>query len=1351
MLEWLRRLLGPGSHSSLSEQRLQAVLSVLQRAGLEPTATELADALWLAAHLTATPTPVELSAQRREDAKPSEIAKSAQQGDQDRSLSPSSQQRSHVQRKGGDAPLYPGRGFGGRVAARPFRAPAVPMLPAALALSRSLRPLHKKMPSRTRQVLDAEATVNGIAEYGIAKLRFWQPVLTRAPERWFELALVIDRGGSMRVWEPLIAELRRLLTYNGAFRAVRVWFLETDADTARLRAGTSSQDSRVCLPEELLAPDGRRLILVISDCISRSWHTGSVTGMLKLWGDVSPLAVLNMLPQRMWPGTALGRGVMTRYSGAAPGLPSARLLADCADFYTVVDDEVEAARDGRGVLKLPVLTLEPDAMLGWAHVLNGKSRAWVAGVRFDEDARYARVGSVVAPTSLDPEAIDGRLQRFYARSSPLARRLAGYLAAAPLTLPVMRLVQQVMLPRSGQTQLAEVFVSGLLKKHSSDDAEGELRYYDFHDGVRERLLDLIDASEAVDVLVLQQVTEFVAQHTGGALDFRALLADPAAIGDFSVDENTRYFATIGAKVLRRLGGDYLRLAARLEGEQVEDVHLLEESLEPSQPTPFRDPLPNGKQGPDMVWLPGGAFTMGDDKSGEDDEKPAHPVSLGHFSIGQYPVTFEDYDAFCEATDREKPSDEGWGRNRRPVINVTWDDAQDYCRWLSQQTGQDYRLLTEAQWEYACRAGSDGAYCFGDDEKRLGEYAWYWENSKQRSHPVGEKTANAWGLYDLHGNVLEWVQDWYGDYLQDPRSDPSGPESGSSRVIRGGCWLDVAGLCRSAYRLRNDPGFRIYYLGFRLARLGPLSSYPFTLSPLPGLRDPFKDDSPGPAMVWLPGGAFTMGDDSSGRKNEKPAHQVTVSAFSIGQSPVTFEEYDRFCEATRREKPADQGWGRATRPVINISWSDAAAYCQWLSEQTGERYRLLTEAEWEYACRTGSDTRYCFGDDEQRLREYAWYTQNARGQTHPVGQKRPNDWDLYDMHGNVWEWVRDGFGRYSSDSQSDPSGPDSGSNRVIRGGSWFDGAVNCRSAFRSRIAPGYRYDFLGFRLARDGAWPAYPFTLGPEKVAKAAGKGEKSRVYQDYAVFQDGPDAPAMVYLPGGTFNMGDLSGKGHENEKPVHEVTLDAFAIGQYPVTVDEYLRFVEATREHDPVWLEKGSPYHIETGDDDYYRKVGMSLENRRHPIVGISWDDATTYCQWLSEQTGEQYELLSEAQWEYACRASSVTEYGFGDGKQQLGAYAWYRENAEGRTHPVGEKKPNDWGLYDMHGNVWEWVQDGYGDYPSEPQHNPRGPESGSVRVFRGGCWSHGASRCRSASRGSGGPGDRYGFLGFRLARKV
>jgi formylglycine-generating enzyme required for sulfatase activity len=261
------------------------------------------------------------------------------------------------------------------------------------------------------------------------------------------------------------------------------------------------------------------------------------------------------------------------------------------------------------------------------------------------------------------------------------------------------------------------------------------------------------------------------------------------------------------------------------------------------------------------------------------------------------------------------------------------------------------------------------------------------------------------------------------------------------------------------------------------------------------------------MVWLPGGVFTMGQDDSPYGDEKPAHPVRVDAFSIGQYPVTFAEYDRFCEATGREKPSDNRWGRAERPVINVSWHDAQAYCEWLSQETRERYRLATEAEWEYACRAGTDSRWCCGGDEAQLGDYAWYAKNAGRQTQPVGQKRPNAWHVHDMHGDVWEWCQDWYsehyyeqlaselqqhseparnrssalGEYAESTHAftseNPSGPESGSDRVVRGGSWSGDAGYCRSAYRHRFEPSARHGNLGFRLSRTGPWRSHPLTLG----------------------------------------------------------------------------------------------------------------------------------------------------------------------------------------------------------------------------------------------------------------------------------
>jgi len=239
---------------------------------------------------------------------------------------------------------------------------------------------------------------------------------------------------------------------------------------------------------------------------------------------------------------------------------------------------------------------------------------------------------------------------------------------------------------------------------------------------------------------------------------------------------------------------------------------------------FQDRLPDGSPGPQMQLILSGTFSMGSpeaDQSAEGRKRPQHAVIITQtFALGRFPVTFEEYDRFAVATGRKRPDDERWGRGRRPVINVSWADAVAYCEWLSEQTGQGYRLPTEAEWEYACRAGSTARYGFGDEESGLVEHAWYDKNSERKTHPVGERQPNTWGLYDMHGNVWEWTRDaWHDSYAGAP-PDGSAWESetaGADRVVRGGSWANLARYCRCASRLRVGPGYRNYVLGFRCAQ------------------------------------------------------------------------------------------------------------------------------------------------------------------------------------------------------------------------------------------------------------------------------------------------------------------------------------------------------------------------------------------------------------------------------------------------------------------------------------------------------------------------------------------------------
>jgi formylglycine-generating enzyme required for sulfatase activity len=223
---------------------------------------------------------------------------------------------------------------------------------------------------------------------------------------------------------------------------------------------------------------------------------------------------------------------------------------------------------------------------------------------------------------------------------------------------------------------------------------------------------------------------------------------------------------------------------------------------------------------EWVAIPAGTFMMGSpdsETSRYNDEGPRHQVTLSGFKMSKYEVTFAQYDAFCEATGRRKSSDNGWGRGNRPVINVDWYDATAFAQWMG------CRLPTEAEWEYACRAGTNTPFntgsCLSTAQANYNgndPYLYCIKGSYiQRTQPVGSYAPNAWGLFDMHGNVFEWCSDWYGNYYTNSQTNPTGPASGSKRVLRGGGWSYNGSYCRSALRFYYEPSARVLDIGFRL--------------------------------------------------------------------------------------------------------------------------------------------------------------------------------------------------------------------------------------------------------------------------------------------------------------------------------------------------------------------------------------------------------------------------------------------------------------------------------------------------------------------------------------------------------
>ncbi len=539
----------------------------------------------------------------------------------------------------------------------------------------------------------------------------------------------------------------------------------------------------------------------------------------------------------------------------------------------------------------------------------------------------------------------------------------------------------------------------------------------------------------------------------------------------------------------------------------------------------------------LVTIPPGSFLMGSE-SGDGDEQPVHKVTIDYsFDIGKTEVTVGQFKAFVQATgyktDAEKhggalhcpcPELLGFARDfywkkppftqteKHPVICVSFNDATEFCRWLTEETGQHFRLPFEAEWEYACKAGTTGD--FAGDIKQM---AWFHKPADAGTAPVASKKPNPWGLYDMHGNVWEWSQDFYNLNYRSAPTD-GGPNLISllhpavrRRVLRGGAWCKPTTSCTSSFRLPAHPAFRETGTGFRIVRsTAPppkTESPPLTQSKTSENR---SESSRLPARIVLTvgntdfrfnriePGSFIMGSehvpvDEYGWSYELPSHKVTINyGYYMATTEVTLEQFDLFVEdsgyVTDAEKygfvftclPEGTAWHYEiladwrfpgyvqtdTEPVTHITWYDAMAFCQWLSEKTGRIIRLPSEAEWEYPCRAGTA-----GDYPGELHELGWYLWNSTFRTSPVAQKKPNRWGLYDMHGNVWEWVLDlwhpdsntvptnGSARFES-ALLDPAG-------ITRGGSFANPPWLCRSYSRMRTTIGPRAHYNnGFRILRE---------------------------------------------------------------------------------------------------------------------------------------------------------------------------------------------------------------------------------------------------------------------------------------------
>ena len=511
---------------------------------------------------------------------------------------------------------------------------------------------------------------------------------------------------------------------------------------------------------------------------------------------------------------------------------------------------------------------------------------------------------------------------------------------------------------------------------------------------------------------------------------------------------------------------------------------------------------NGTKDLEMIWVEPGTFTMGSPtteagRNNTEGWETEHEVTLTQgFYLGKYEVTQAQYEAVMTGnTDSlsATPSQFG-GKPDHPVDRVTWNATQVFLERLNEQqadnlpNGWAYALPTEAEWEYACRAGTNTRYSWGDTitlENANWGFSSVANYNDGSTTAVGSYAANPWGFYDMHGNLYEWTADAYANYATGAQTDPFNVgTAGSYRIRRGGAWSSTSTHLRSAYRSGTDPNYVNSNNGFRLALRAfkpeppvevevEVLTIPTKIADLSvSIAEKFSDLSVSTyggtkdlEMIWVEPGTFIMGspETEAGRRDNETQHEVTLTqGFYLGKYEVTQAQYEAVMTGNTDGLNAtpSQFSGNPDRPVEYVSWNDVQVFLERLNEQAadsipaGWTYVLPTEEQWEYACRAGTTTAYSFGDTITTSdANYDWngdpYTGADANQTTDVGSYPANPWGFYDMHGNVFEWT--------STQRSDDS------RAYYRGGSWRATGIYLRSAIRYYEYTNYRYPH-GFRVA-----------------------------------------------------------------------------------------------------------------------------------------------------------------------------------------------------------------------------------------------------------------------------------------------
>ncbi|NCQ86230.1 MAG: formylglycine-generating enzyme family protein [Microcystis aeruginosa W13-18] len=788
----------------------------------------------------------------------------------------------------------------------PFQVPAAAALQTALPISRALRPFMGKVPSAIKTILDEEATASFIAERDIwlpvtkPQPERWLTLElvveeSRSSFIWRELInelqnLLENQGAfkTVRVWQISTSN-------NQELQLVR-------------RRKKAKPEQRYHSHKELIHPRGQGLVLLVSDCVSPLWQKALIHPWLKDWSEKQPTAILQLFPERLWNSTQLGRGRKLFTTALTAGVPNPKLILKNYPQWLpinwqntllipVITLEIEVLKQwakvvaGSGNAQISAFLFDLEFIKQQIIEIPPISRE--ENKQDSEDKNSIK------------NKAEAMVERFFATASEPAKKLAKMMAAAPVSMQVVNLIRKTLLNEVRPVHVAEFYMGGLLKPIVENE-EGQYRVYDFLPGVRQVLNDAIGRRQTIKVL--DAISQYIAGEIKSPIRSFAALLTLLPTYPPEQREKILPFAQVSIEVLGNLGGEYAEFAEKIAVNISNPLPIPQPSEPPLKTRTFEfivatierqsrlwglfpkrekwvikkekrqakgivQKLAEGVE-LELMEIPGGTFTMGTEDEeierlvkkfrwdGFRRERPQHRVTVSSFYMGRYPITQAQWRAVASRTDlkvernlnpdpaSDSPPFEGARggsptRWDRPVEKVNWYDAVEFCARLSKLTGKEYRLPSEAEWEYACRAGTTTPFHFG--ETITGELANYNAREtyadepkgeyRQQTTPVGQFPPNAFGLYDMHGNVWEWCLDpWHDSYQGKTRTDSEVWDEEQSaeqylldennviqllsnkkpRVLRGGSWYLNPRYCRSAYRNRNFPDLRdINTLGFRV--------------------------------------------------------------------------------------------------------------------------------------------------------------------------------------------------------------------------------------------------------------------------------------------------------------------------------------------------------------------------------------------------------------------------------------------------------------------------------------------------------------------------------------------------------